>query len=280
MAIYSVTSAAFISGCGPESPYRFDDNREIDLTSYLPNYLQNSELNDLVQFFEDFMNTLYHEKIYTQSATDYEVGNRPKISVLEKINRLADLQDPDFADIEYLQFFANNLGYSIDVSRGELGVLADQDSEDPCVQEDVKRYLRFIVESLPSWSKIKTTQNSIKIMLYSFGLVGELITRYTSDYRTENGSNWINFREGRDNFGNIPQGFYPTSHFVVSIELDESTQNFSLNSTTRTNVIRAIDSVRPVNTVMDGVLGHVTRQATYYVRAYLRERAYFRFNLS
>jgi hypothetical protein len=276
---FGTTSAAMISSCGLEEPIRFDSNRQIDLQPYLPSYLKETEVNELINFFQEFLNTLHQEKIYTTSATEFEINNRPKISILEKINRLSDLQDPDLIDIEYIQFFANNLGYSIDLSRGELGILEDQNSNDPATQEDVKRYLRFVVSNLPNWYKIKTTNNAVKIMLYSFGLVGDLITRFTSDYKTDNGGNWINFREGRDSYENIGSNFYPTSHFVVSVELDESLRNFSLNNSTRYNVINAIESIRPINTVSDGVLGHVHRDATVYVRAYLRERAYFRFNL-
>lgn len=276
MATFSVTSAAFLSACGPEEPYRLDDNKEVNLIDFLPTYLKESETNDLVQFFEDFLNTLHLEKTYTVSATEYEENNRTKISVLEKINRITELHDPDYIDIEYIQYFANYLGYSIDVNRGELGVLADQDSEDPCVQEDVKRYLRFIISNLPNWYKIKTTQNAIKIMLYSFGLIGDLIARFTNDYREDNGSNWINFREGRDSYVDVTSDFYLTSHFVISIELDESTINFSLSNVTRFNVFNAIESIRPANAVFDRVLGHVSRSETISIRPIAIKRVYQR----
>lgn len=279
MATLITTSAAFLSGAGPEEPIRFGDNKSIDLSGYLPGYLQESETNDLMIFFQDFLNTLYDQKIYVNSATDYEVGNRPKISVLEKINRLTDLKDPDYCDIEYIQYFASTLGYNVDIFRSELGVVVDSDSEDPEVQEDVKRYLRFIVSNLPSWFKLKTTNNAIKIMLYSFGLVGDLITRYTNDYRADNGINWINFREGRDSFTDVDSEYYPTSHYVVSIELDSSTQNFSLNDVTRFNVLNAIESIRPVNTVFDKILGHVKRTETLLIHPIARKKLYMKMTL-
>ena len=34
------------------------------------------------------------------------------------------------------------------------------------------KYLRFIISNLPTWYKIKTTRNSIRIMLFSFGIIG------------------------------------------------------------------------------------------------------------
>ncbi len=113
-------------------------------------------------------------------------------------------------------------------------------------------------------------------MLYSFGLIGDLITRYTNNYKNDDGSNWINFRDGIDSTLDIPEGFYPTPHFVISIELDSSTTNFSLNNTVRNNVVNAIESIRPANTVNDGILGHVSRIGTEYIQAFARKRLYIR----
>jgi hypothetical protein len=273
------TSASLLSSCGPEDPIRFGDNKSVDLSAYLPNYLKESETNELVILIQDFLNRIYDTKTYTNSATTYEIENRPKISVLEKINRLTETHDPDYCDIEYIQYFANFLGYNVDVFRSELGVLADADSTDPGVQEDVKRYLRFIVSNLPHWYKIKTTNNAVKIMLYSFGLIGDLITRYTNDYKADIGSNWISPREGYDSFEDISKDFYPTSHYLISIELDSSQSDFSLDSNVRRNVLNAVESIRPANTVNDGFLGHITRDYNVYMRAYATKRAYFRFNL-
>ena len=45
-----------------------------------------------------------------------------KISILEKVHRLVELHDPDLIDLEYIQFFANNLGYDIDINRNEVGI--------------------------------------------------------------------------------------------------------------------------------------------------------------
>lgn len=279
MTVYIITSAAFLSACGPEEPKRFNDFKEIDLVDFLPSYLKETETNDLVNFFQGFLNSLYDEKIRVTSASDYELENQTKISVLEKVSRLTELHDPDLIDIEYIQYFANYLGYSVDVNRGELGVLADRDSTNPAVQEDVKRYLRFIVSNLPNWYKIKTTDNAVKILLYSFGLIGDLITRYTNDYRKDNGSNWINFRDGRDSIKDVPRDFYVTSHFVISIELDESTTNFSLNRVTRNNVLDAIESIRPANTVFDRALGHVSRSETIAIQALASNRVYLKMSL-
>lgn len=273
------TSAGLITLSGPrDGTNRYYDEKILNLTEYLPNYLKEQEVYDLTEFFQDFLNNLYGQYIYTTSAIDLELSAREanKISILEKINRLTELHDPNYIDPEYIQFFANNLGYNVDIQRGELGVVVDQDSENLSVQEDVKRYLRNIICELPNWYKIKTTDNAIKIMLYSFGLVGDLVTRYTSDYATDSGQNWWNYRPGQEALSLIPDGFYPTPHFAVRIDLDRSTVDFSQNEGIQYSVLRAVESIRPINNVLDGVMGTTLASQTLFVRNYGTMSMYFR----
>ena len=106
---------------------------------------------------------------------------KENISVLEKTNRLTELFDPDLIPIELIQFYAANLGYEVGLSRDNVGI----NSTDTQTTEDIinqKKYLRFMVRNLPTWYKIKTTRNSVKMMLYSFGLVGDFIYYFTRNY--------------------------------------------------------------------------------------------------
>jgi hypothetical protein len=277
--ILSVVSGSCITLCGPrDGTNRYYDSKELNLTEFLPNYLKEQEVYELTEFLQDFMNNLYDQYIYTTSAIDLELSAREvnKISILEKINRLTELHDPNYIDPEYIQFFANNLGYNVDIQRGELGVAVDQDSEDLCVQEDVKRYLRTIVSELPNWYKIKTTDNAIKTMLYSFGLVGDLIIRFTSDYAADTGQNWWNFRPGQDSMSLIPDGFYPTPHFAIRIDLDRSSNDYSQNDGTRNAVLKAVESIRPVNNVLDGVMATTIAYQNLFVRNTGTMSMYFR----
>lgn len=263
MTIYSAISVGFLSSCGPEEPPRFLENRDINIVDFLPNHLKESEVSDVVTLFQDVLNGLYFEKQYTNSASGYEIANRPKISILEKINRLTELHDPDLVDVEYLQYFANYLGYTVDVNRGELGILQDSSEDSVATRENVKRYLRFVVSNLPNWYRIKTTRNAVKVMLFSFGLIGDLLQYFTSDYRPDNGNNWRLFREDQDgDIHQMPQNFYPTPHFSVLIDLDASQTEISFTESARLNVFKAINSVRPTNTVFEGVTGYVKPAVT------------------
>ena len=200
----------------------------------------------------------------------------PRISILEKIKRLTELQDPDLIDIEYINFFAKNLGYNIDIGRnevvGDLGNLASL--EDPLLSAmDQEKYLRFVVSNLPSWYKIKTTNNAVKVLLYSFGLVGELINIYTNDYN----NNWV-----QDNYGNlieIPDGYYPSSHFAININIEDSS-DLSFDITRKQNVINAIESVRPINTVFEKLNGTIIFYKDMFVEPHVRCTRYIEVNSS
>jgi hypothetical protein len=278
MPTFNVTSASYIDLCGPADPLRLDPNRLIDIIDYLPAYLREQELNNLVQTLQDFLNSLYFEYSLSTSATDYEQQNRVTISTLEKINRLTEFHDADLCDVEYLQFFANYLGYSIDLNRGQLGLIQNQNSDDACAQEDVKRYMRFVIQSLPTWYKIKTTRNAVKIMLYSFGLIGDIADRFTSDYKFDTGKNWFAFKEGIDSYADVPKGFYPTPHFNLVINLDQS-ETVLMDDTTRAIVRNAVNSMRPATKVFDGYLGRIERDQNMYVSCSLMMCYYAKFTM-
>jgi len=122
------------------------------------------------------------DEIYVDNLVNC-IRPRENISVLEKIYRLTELFDPDLIPIELIQFYANNLGYDVGLSRNNVGfdgILSAASTGDLI---DQNKYLRFMVRNLPTWYKIKTTRNAVKMMLYSFGLVGDFIYYFTRDYK-------------------------------------------------------------------------------------------------
>jgi len=203
-----------------------------------------------------------------------------KISILEKVARLTELHDPSLIDIEYIQFFASNLGYNVSVSRDEVGVSAEgiqsgefgtTEIDSNCSASDINKYLRFVVENLPSWYKIKTTRNSIKVMLYSFGLVGEIIEYFSSDY-SEDSKNWR--ADFNKDLSEIPNNWFPTPHFAVYIDFDKS-QDISQQNR-RNSVVNAIESIRPINTVFRKLAGYVKRVFELEVACWVRSSVYIK----
>lgn len=201
-----------------------------------------------------------------------------KISILEKINRITELHDPDLIDIDYIQFFASNLGYNVNVSRNEIGISGTTDSlgttefDGTCSATDINKYLRFVVRNLPTWYKIKTTKNSIKVMLYSFGLVGDLMEYFTDSYLpVSDGGNWR--LDDTGDLKNINNNWFPTPHFAIKIDFDSSS-DISFDISRRDKVIRAIESIRPINAVFRKLLGYVKRNITLNVGCYIRSTRY------
>ena len=108
------------------------------------------------------------------------------ISILEKINRLTQLFDPWLMPIDLIQFYAQNLGYEVGLNRQEFPTV---DSLDPVqAQIEANKFLRFMTSQLPEWYKIKTSRPSLKVMLYSFGLVGDVVYYYTKNYADKFGA--------------------------------------------------------------------------------------------
>jgi len=144
---------------------------------------------------------------------DCGMGN-DKISILDKIFRITDMFDPDLIPIELIQFYAQNLGYNVGISREAM---AYSSTDVKSIEIEQRRYLRFMVRNLPTWYKLKTNRASVKIMLYSFGLVGSFVYYYTKSYCDSNGYaltrrdslfnfNCIGDNTGPSTSGNTPGG--------------------------------------------------------------------------
>jgi hypothetical protein len=175
--------------------------------------------------------------------------------ILRKIEKIRDFNDPDLIDINYINFFANKMGYNVNISRGTLGLFTTSGASTyeeltGTELENANKYLRFVVKNLPNWYKIKTTKNAIKIMLFSYGVIGDIITLFTNDYS----SNWVHDEED-DNINitsEVPSDYYPSPHFTIQIDIRQTAPSWIDNIE---NIINAIDSMRPVNTVFDRLSG-------------------------
>jgi len=275
-----------VSLCGP-AVFRFDGVRKIDLKKYLPDSFIGTDTEEVTGFFEGFLNSLY-DGVYgfELSSTDINASataltyNYPvdslaveqKISILEKIKRLSDMHDPDLIDIDYIQFFASNMGYNIDIKRNELGFGTFFEENSPCSASDVETYLRFMVTNLPNWNSIRTTDNMISTMLYSFGLVGDLVNLYTKNY-SNNNEDW---KQDNAGINRIPNSWYPTPHFSVVINVDESFNNIFFKIQEGEKIIRAITSVKPINSIFHSLAALTTESFTVKVTGVCRMSRYIR----
>ena len=186
----------------------------------------------------------------------------PKISILEKIKRLTELQDPDLIPIktnyDFISLLGRNLGYQVDVNRENMQYTGNIDNsayiEDNTYSAvDVGKYLRFMIANLPNWYKIKTTENAIRVLLYSFGLIGNINNYYTQDYNKY----WLLDEGSVHGLDEIPDDYYPSPHYAVLVEIEDNLgSEVSFDEERRNKVVNAINSVRPVNTVFEKLGGH------------------------
>jgi hypothetical protein len=274
----SAYKSDYITVCGYDVK-RFETCKNINLTEFLPDYLKNGEFQELIEVFENYLNDMYDgvcgfSTVETELSADYsslrfDTPTRsitPKISILEKIKRIADLHDPSLIDNEYIQYFAGNLGYDIKINRSEFG--SDGFENGVCSSSDQDKFLRFMITNLPNWNNIKTTNSMVKIMLYSFGLIGDIFNYY-SDGNT--------FKLDDDNnLTNIQDNFYLTSHFAIGISINDISNDNPLDLTNVNKVIKAILSVQPLNTVFRGLNAKLRKTITLYVGGIVRLRRYIR----
>ena len=207
------------------------------------------------------------------------------LSVLEKIYRVIDLKDASMIDMKYLQFFADYLGYDLNLNLDDFGTNIvnkryGQYYSEIEKEENIEKQVRTMIENLPNWYKIKTTENALKIILYSFGLVADILTYYTGTYST-NRQDWetadkklvrrsykswsddslVSLEdftgskiEGRPE---IPDEWYPTPHFEVRYSINNSfdweTGSLFYDETTFAMLAKSIDAAKPINTVFEGL---------------------------
>jgi hypothetical protein len=237
----------FVVGCS--------EGRKTSLVKYLPQYLRDnpdgssSEFFQFVSVFEDYLNTIYSN-----------IDSSCNISTLEKTKKLREFRNIDKIDSQYIYQYANMLGYDVGINRSEIGTFS---STSGTYLDSLEKYqekcLRFVVGNLPNWYSIKTTRNSVKMMLLSFGIIGDLIENYTLDYDKY----WKQNRTKAGQFVDetITKEWYPTPHISVGIDL-RNTQNDIVYSDQVKKVISSMETIRPANAVIDSLQGYITEITT------------------
>jgi hypothetical protein len=233
---------------------RCDYGREINLVNYLPyndRYSATEELSEFEKFtlfFEEYLNSIYESS---------EEGCN--LSMLQKIADITKLHDIDSINVNHIPFLANMMGYEIDVNKNEIGTFGGKgDMSD----EDFKAYqekaLRFVVRNLPNWYSIKTTSNSIKIMLLSFGIIGNAVEYYTLDYDKM----WKLNRVEANKFVSDDMGasWFPTPHLSVGVNISETDVEIISDVNVRKQVLNAMEAIRPANVVLESIVGYTDAQ--------------------
>jgi hypothetical protein len=229
------------------------------------------------------------------------VAEKTTMSILEKIYSILDNRDAGNIDFEYIQYFANYLGYdtqlntlnnanNILISEAELGYeLTDYEKN-----EYVQNQIRSVVENLPHWYKIKGTDDALSILMYSFGLVVDIRNYYTKNYSTDR-RDWFeadkyyntsaNITEAnranitKDDLTDVPDDWFPTPHFSLAFDIAESFTNktkiFS-DKNKYEEMINAIMASKPITTVFEGLVAtfKTNRPTHLFCYSYTIDRRY------
>jgi len=215
------------------------NDRLINLAQMIPTAYDDTDVYSFMKFFEDFLN----DSLFSRQL-DVEL-DKQRISILKKVELLWTLRDPDAIDIDFIQFFANYLGYNINYNREDI-INITGDTETTIVN----RYLRETVRSLPHFYKLKTTNNAMSMIMYLFGVVSDIYTLWTNDYV----DNWTEENPSFDSNTILPyipenSGYYPTPHFKISVDISKTPAEWQNNID---KIISLVESIKPINTVFEG----------------------------
>ena len=245
----------------------------------------NSTIPDIVP--DNTSGAGYEEIVSTDASEVSEVVYVAKnntsgmISIIEKINRLPELHDPDLVPIEHISYLAKTFGYNVSINRDDVGAnvgnLYDYRTnvETCCDGISKEKYLRFVVSNLSTWYRIKGTRNSFKSMLFTFGLIGDVYYYYSNDYnkKWKLGYTSTSGTSSSSNLTvcNIPDDYFSTPHCAIVIEIEDSIDAENLG-VVGFKMKSAMESIRPANVVYKGLVGHVERDAIINISMNARVR--------
>ena len=174
--------------------------------------------------------------------------------LVEKIERIAYNKDPRVIDIDLIGYLARYMGY--DITNWVEDITSSPYYNTP---QEVENAIRRAVEQLPQYYTLKSTKSGLELLLLIFGIVGELVTKWTpqdSPYSEFIPDYQIRGREYADMSAGINRSYVPTPHFEINVNIAGNFENQILQSDGR-RVIDAIKRFKPINTVFDGIKQYI-----------------------
>jgi len=170
--------------------------------------------------------------------------------ILEKVERLVYLKDPNVIDIDLIGYLARYMGYDI------TSVFNDITSSPYYVSnEEQEKALRKYIENLPQYYALKSTESGIEMLLLAFGIVGELVTLWTKDdnpyAQFERDVDIRNVQYAAMESGEM-SNYIPTPYFDLKVEV-EGNFDAQLLSNDLKNVEKAVRTFKPINTVFRAI---------------------------
>lgn len=171
--------------------------------------------------------------------------------LVEKIERLKYLKDPNIIDLELISYLSKFMGYDITLLGNDISENAWYNSD-----VEVEKAIRRAVQQLPQFYTLKATESGLSLLMKVFGIIGELVTLWTRDenaYDVFIEDYKLRQNQYQDMENNVNSTWVPTPHFKIMTNVEGNYANtFLPDDFKRLNM--AIQSYKPINTVFRGAI--------------------------
>ena len=204
------------------------NDRLTDIVNWIPGALRDTELTEFVSIYQELINS----GLYTTPCKWDE--SVLETSMLKKIEKILDFRDPSEIDETFIQNYADLLGFS----STSLNFISNMSGDEPEEGDNVYNRCRELIRSIPYLDANKTTETAMMLLI---GLLGQ-----TFEFRV--------MRLGKGRTGKDYDNCYwedegnPTPHFGLELPLGAS-----LDEDVGKAVNQIIESIRPINTVYEGI---------------------------
>jgi hypothetical protein len=170
----------------------------------------------------------------------------------ERIERLAYLRDPDVIDIDLIEYLARFMGY-------DITALADDIRSSNIYKNSTEREnaIRETIAHLPQFYALSGTKPGINMLMATFGLVGDLVTMWTSTddpygklVRQDEVGKYIDADRAN---GKTTNSWVPTPHVVLDVLENDNYNSILLGNEELVRMKEQIRRCKPINVVFDGI---------------------------
>ena len=170
----------------------------------------------------------------------------------ERIERLAYLRDPEVLDIDLIEYLARFMGY-------DITPLADDIRSSNIYKNSTEREnaIRETLAHLPQFYALNGTKPGINMLMATFGLIGELVTMWTSTddpygklVRQDEVGKYIDADRAS---GKTTNSWVPTPHVMLDIIENDNYNSILLGNEELVRMKEQIRRCKPINVVFDGI---------------------------
>jgi hypothetical protein len=170
----------------------------------------------------------------------------------ERIERLAYLRDPNVIDLDLIGYLARFMGY-------DITAVADDIRSSNIYRNSAEREeaVRETIAHLPQFYALSGTKPGINMLMATFGIVGELVTMWTSTddpygklVRQDEVGRYIDADRAAKKTNSA---WVPTPHVTLDVLNNENFNSVLLGNEELSRMKEQIRRCKPINVVFDGI---------------------------